>query len=119
MLDKLLSAVRHTIKRLRSETDLLGAFRAKEYSHTAYFTGEFKLSEQMHMKVKVRFEYEMSELMHIKVNVCDELHSQCQAIASPALCKGRGPGGVVLLRTEVASYFIQAKSIVFQYMFHA
>ncbi len=53
MLDKLLSAVRHSIKRLRSETDILGVFKAKEYSHTAYFTGEFKLSESMHIKVKV------------------------------------------------------------------
>ena len=53
MLDKLLSAVRHTIKRLRSETDMLGVFKAKEYSHTAYFSGEFKLSASMHLKVKV------------------------------------------------------------------
>lgn len=54
MLHRVLSAVRHTVKRLRSETEILGVFKAKEYSHTAYFTGEFKLSNAMHIKVKVR-----------------------------------------------------------------
>ena len=53
MLNRVLSAVRHTVKRLHSETEILGVFRAKEYSHTAYFTGEFKLSSSMHIKVKV------------------------------------------------------------------
>ncbi|KAK9840417.1 hypothetical protein WJX74_009567 [Apatococcus lobatus] len=53
VLHRVLSAVRHTVKRLRSETEILGVFKAKEYSHTAYFTGEFRLSNAMHIKVKV------------------------------------------------------------------
>lgn len=62
ILHRVLSAVRHTIKRLRSETEILGVFKAKEYLHTAYFTGEFQLASSMHIKVKVRESWHRASL---------------------------------------------------------
>ena len=43
----------HTLRRVSDPLDLLGAFKAKEYSATAYYSGPFRIADTMTIKVKV------------------------------------------------------------------
>ncbi|KAK9814489.1 hypothetical protein WJX72_006674 [[Myrmecia] bisecta] len=52
-LDQIRPQVRHTEKSIRRPLDLLSAFKAKEYSATAYFSGSLDIGQHMHIRVKV------------------------------------------------------------------
>lgn len=53
LLHRILGGVTHTLRRVSDPLDLLGAFKAKEYSATAYYSGPFRIADTMTIKVKV------------------------------------------------------------------
>lgn len=53
-LGRILPEVRHTVRKVCSPIELLGAFRFKEYTHTAYYTGPLTVASSMTISVKVR-----------------------------------------------------------------
>ena len=53
LLNRILGEVKHHTRHVSDPLDLLGAFKAKEYSSTAYFTGPFTIADSMTIKVKV------------------------------------------------------------------
>lgn len=53
LLDRILQGVTHTIRHVSDPLDLLGTFKSKEYSATAYYSGPFRIADTMTIKVKV------------------------------------------------------------------
>lgn len=53
LLNRILGGVTHALRRVSDPLDLLGAFKAKEYSATAYYSGPFRIADTMTIKVKV------------------------------------------------------------------
>ena len=53
LLNKILGGVTHNIRHVGDPLDLLGAFKSKEYSATAYYSGPFRIADTMTIKVKV------------------------------------------------------------------
>ena len=53
LLNRILGEVTHTLRHVSDPLDLLGTFKAKEYSATAYYSGPFKIADTMTIKVKV------------------------------------------------------------------
>ncbi|KAL3159758.1 ATP-dependent DNA helicase II subunit 2 [Trebouxia sp. C0009 RCD-2024] len=53
LLNRILGGVTHTLRHVSDPLDLLGAFKAKEYSATAYYSGPFRIADTMTIKVKV------------------------------------------------------------------
>ncbi len=55
MLSKLLKGVKHKQTHVQTPAELLGLFKCKEYSNTAYYAGPFTIGNMMTMRVKVRY----------------------------------------------------------------
>ena len=53
LLNRILGEVHHTLRHVSDPLDLLGAFKAREYSSTAYYSGPFTIADSMTIKVKV------------------------------------------------------------------
>ena len=53
LLNRILGGITSTIRHVSDPLDLLGAFKSKEYSATAYFSGPFRIADSMTIKVKV------------------------------------------------------------------
>lgn len=53
LLNRVLGGVTHTIRHVGDPLDLLGAFKSKEYSATAYYAGPLRIADAMTIKVKV------------------------------------------------------------------
>ncbi|KAL0036571.1 hypothetical protein WJX79_000925 [Trebouxia sp. C0005] len=53
LLNRILGGVTHNIRHVGDPLDLLGAFKSKEYSATAYYSGPFRIADTMTIKVKV------------------------------------------------------------------
>ena len=53
LLNRILGGVTHTLRHVSDPLDLLGTFKAKEYSATAYYSGPFRIADTMTIKVKV------------------------------------------------------------------
>lgn len=53
LLNRIMGEVHHTIRHVGDPLDLLGAFKAREYSSTAYYSGPFTIADSMTIKVKV------------------------------------------------------------------
>ena len=53
LLNRILGGITSTIRHVSDPLDLLGAFKSKEYSATAYYSGPFRIADSMTIKVKV------------------------------------------------------------------
>ena len=53
LLNRVLGGVTHTLRHVSDPLDLLGTFKAKEYSAIAYYSGPFRIADTMTIKVKV------------------------------------------------------------------
>jgi len=53
LLNRILGGVTHTMRHVSDPLDLLGTFKSKEYSATAYYSGPFRIADTMTIKVKV------------------------------------------------------------------
>ena len=53
LLNRILGGVTHNIRHVGDPLDLMGAFKSKEYSATAYYSGPFRIADTMTIKVKV------------------------------------------------------------------
>ena len=53
LLNRILGGVTHNIRHVGDPLDLLGAFKSKEYSATAYYSGPCRIADTMTIKVKV------------------------------------------------------------------
>ena len=52
-LSRIFQNVIHTVKRVQGKVELLGAFRFKEYAHSAYYAGPMTIGNLMTIPVKV------------------------------------------------------------------
>lgn len=57
VLRKVLAQVKHKTTHVQKPAGLLGLFKCKEYSNTAYYAGPFTIGNMMTMRVKVRSIY--------------------------------------------------------------
>ena len=53
ILDELVEEIRHKHISVQTPSELLGVFKCKEYSNTAYYAGPFTISPDMNIRVKV------------------------------------------------------------------
>ena len=56
VLRKLLTGVKHKQTDVQKPAGLLGLFKCKEYSNTAYYAGPFTIGNMMTMRVKVKID---------------------------------------------------------------
>ena len=53
ILDELVEEIRHKQISVQTPSELLGVFKCKEYSNTAYYAGPFTVGPDMNIRVKV------------------------------------------------------------------
>jgi hypothetical protein len=84
LLNKILGGVTHNIRHVGDPLDLLGAFKSKEYSATAYYSGPFRIADTMTIKVKVVPPACLSAVVSHEYGCCSP--KQCLIVRWYAIC---------------------------------
>lgn len=53
LIEDLIKGVKHKLTTVSTPAELLGAFKCKEYSNTAYYAGPFTIANKINIRVKV------------------------------------------------------------------